>query len=765
MNTVKQMKTTDRVKAAARGLNRGRPRPPERRHAVPEPGAWIPARGLAAAALVSAALLWAAAASAQNMLTNVPAWYAATGLPTLDTDGDGIPDAWELRTFGDPFTADSHLDRDGDGLTDLEEFLYGSDPRTYSTMGDFWPDKAKRDAGLPATHRVTPGVTPGHWLAWLGWDAQTWDALTATNGQGFTWCYFVNILNAPPYLYTEAGYADFWLETRADRPVWVTVRDALTTNSFPIRAGEGRHRVRAAYGGPVSVTLDPAPGPLAAFETNALWYCETAVSAFRPNTVVLPGGPPPIGDFDSVDGLLLTAPPPTNAVRSVGGPPQEEFTLLPLRVTDGALHLGGSGWHCIPCGDPGPCAWPVWEDLGVDAASAAAGGVDGGAYILHPLAAWQNLAGQTPPADFGTHSQAAALPLHPSVYGRVSFVYGTCKDHGQLKGAEQVSGHAPDPQKPSGCDGISCECAAWDCVVGFCHGCVCIRNLSVLPAESEEDRKIQHCLGIVWDKNKKTFDLADLVHTNGYDMTGVNIKWEVDGKKLKSSKLELGDNPKAFNPRIFRIKMIREYAANGGDEVWDRLFLVVNNKNTKKEFDDWYDRNKNIDWTTNLPPPFASITVTVSTNGQNGVVSTNVAVVNLSGSGWHPPERATSFFHHDAVFEMRSLPITGDYGHQAMYDEEGILIESGIAAGSADIFAPYDENNSLRWDTTHRNQDVYPFVRALQLDGNPVKVVNSKWTYLVIKKIPVNLDRPCIHECGHTRKYLEKRPALPTGKR
>ncbi|HOM58712.1 MAG TPA: hypothetical protein PK770_02500, partial [Kiritimatiellia bacterium] len=57
----------------------------------------------------------------------LPQWYQDAGLPAADSDGDGIPDAWERRTYGDPAAADSGLDRDGDGLTDLEEFAFGSD--------------------------------------------------------------------------------------------------------------------------------------------------------------------------------------------------------------------------------------------------------------------------------------------------------------------------------------------------------------------------------------------------------------------------------------------------------------------------------------------------------------------------------------------------------------------------------------------------------------------------------------------------------------
>jgi len=46
-----------------------------------------------------------------------------------DSDGDGMPDDWELTYGLDPSdAADANLDSDGDGLTNLEEFLAGSNP-------------------------------------------------------------------------------------------------------------------------------------------------------------------------------------------------------------------------------------------------------------------------------------------------------------------------------------------------------------------------------------------------------------------------------------------------------------------------------------------------------------------------------------------------------------------------------------------------------------------------------------------------------------
>ncbi len=47
----------------------------------------------------------------------------AAGTPVPDRDGDGMPDAWEIRHGFDPARADGALDRDGDGMTNLEDYL------------------------------------------------------------------------------------------------------------------------------------------------------------------------------------------------------------------------------------------------------------------------------------------------------------------------------------------------------------------------------------------------------------------------------------------------------------------------------------------------------------------------------------------------------------------------------------------------------------------------------------------------------------------
>ncbi len=173
--------------------------------------------------------------------------------------------------------------------------------------------------------------------------------------------------------------------------------------------------------------------------------------------------------------------------------------------------------------------------------------------------------------------------------------------------------------------------------------------------------------------------------------------------------------------------------------------VVVNSPMTYTNFATWKAANNNLSWTNGLPRPYESIEIT---NGEPQ--DPEPGAPNL----WAPPTRINprSYMHHDAVFEMRTS-IRGESGNQATYDDSGCLIMDTIAAGSADRFAPINRLGIARWNTLHRDFDVYPFIRALQLDGNASGIVGLQgW--------PDTLTRPALFQGEHTESYRTLRPTI-----
>lgn len=86
-------------------------------------------------------------------LSNAFAWVQADAImPGVDSDGDGIADAWEYAHFGNLTTANATSNADGDPATDLQEYLAGTIP---TDSGDYLAITAYTTAPTGATNALT----------------------------------------------------------------------------------------------------------------------------------------------------------------------------------------------------------------------------------------------------------------------------------------------------------------------------------------------------------------------------------------------------------------------------------------------------------------------------------------------------------------------------------------------------------------------------------------------------------------------------------
>ncbi len=101
----------------------------------------------------------------------------------VDSDGDGIPDQWEVDNGLNPNDpSDALLDSDNDGSTNIEEFQNKTDPKNPDTDGDTIKDGDeekiidKDGDGMPDQWEVDNGLNPN----------DPSDALLDKDGDGFT---------------------------------------------------------------------------------------------------------------------------------------------------------------------------------------------------------------------------------------------------------------------------------------------------------------------------------------------------------------------------------------------------------------------------------------------------------------------------------------------------------------------------------------------------------------------------------------------------
>lgn len=253
-----------------------------------------------------------------------------------------------------------------------------------------------------------------------------------------------------------------------------------------------------------------------------------------------------------------------------------------------------------------------------------------------------------------------------------------------------------------------------------------------------------HCIGLLWSEGGSLNLVAMLDPTTRQFLD--KLYFTANGEECPDGILHFdGYCPGSLKPDIYYVALHHRDI----DRPLDVMWVVVNSPVAQTEFLAWASANTNTSWTATLPRPYAAIAVT------NGVATDPEPPGPDGRPGiWDAPHRidSKSYLHHNAVWEMRTT-IAGDHGNQATYDENGLLIRSTIAAGTADYFGPYGVTGRAKWSKRHRNEDVWPYIRALQLDGNPARIPD-------LVGIPTRITRPCLTQGFHTMTYLMLRPTI-----
>lgn len=685
----------------------------------------------------------------------LPAWYLAAGYPLPDTDGDGIPDAWEKWTHTDPYHADSGADPDADGLTNLEEFEAQTDPLCGDTDGDGLGD-ADEIAGLSAQ---TPDLDPLRPASFAVeepdadadgipdvWEGAPISPLSGLDPTGFPLDVF-----PPPLSGSNYDVVASVTSSRACALVWGDDSDESVLlppcTNLAVRIRLSADAVR-------TVRLLPAPN--AGSSPGGLWKARLSASWDDRRALETEGNRLMIGGGTAIDRSretsafvgLLPRPPPTG-----GGPlrtPMAWDGVLPaLDFVPRRLSLTASSF----CVEHGP--YPTVEVEETNAGPPYRWEVNGVSFLGNE----RRITLDVPPNFLGRYViSCSCVDAYERLHVTGEVDLSGCRCHPGITnfvGAAWTSTH--DPDDPSdhapGIDvttetfGPNCPVATNATVkLGFTHdeNLLWIRNLVRIVTGDPKDDETDHCIAMFWSR-LGSVDLSSMLDLNCGPHKD-SLYFKVNDERCENNQINFSNwCPGSLKPDIYHVMLYKD----GVDRALDAMWVVVNAPLVLERFDNWTSNNVDLAWTESLPMPFESIVVA------NGIAIDPEPPAADGCSGiWDSPHRidSSAYLHHNAVWEMRTT-VSGIHGNQATYDAEGNLIRSTIAGGTSDKRGPFDENGNLRINVGHRDQDVWPFIFALQLDGNPVHVRG-------LVDIPKALTRPCLRQGIFVETYLHCRPII-----
>ena len=694
---------------------------------------------------------------------SLPQWYVDREYPATDTDGDGIPDLWERWTHTNPAVADADADPDHDGVDNAEEFLHRCDPVKADTDGDGLDDHTEIDGLLaavpdldplsPATYTAVEPDSDGDGIPDIWGDPTQYVPFEDLDGDGFCDALedeYWNLEHGAEVVFHVWSSRSCVLETGIGLPLFLppctnlAIRACVPTDCDTEAVLRGTPNGSAATGTwKARLSAEWPPSAHVAIDRNRIPVADGAVLDIEPEAAVFTGA---LGGAEPQrqSGGLRSGPDSPTARNSTGiwfWRKEIELSVTPFCLNHGPGPVVTATLTRIAP----PLHWeilntPVSEDGGTTFSPQSASG-DGEVCAVR----CSKLDGH---ANVVLSATLDFTPSHcvPSVTNIIGA--GWTSSHNPTN----ASDHAP---------GVSYtyEHFTEDCPVttnvnwriGVKHLTpVRIRNLLLLLIGDERHDNTDHCVGLVWDSSH-TLSLWDYLDPTSEPYAS-NLVWRANGRQVSGGMLDYGTEPDRLYPSIFHVTLEDKNTGN----IYDRLWVTVNSRTTQTVFGHWVSaESRSLSWTSSLPAPFEHLATLTNTLG----TIEHTGDPEPSGSSWNSPEpmNVHCYLHHDAVYEMRSAPVAGGHGHQATYDSDGNLIRTTIAAGTADKFSP----SSLGAAGNHRDEDVHPYLDALQLDGNPVRPTNG--TGLFTQTVPSRLDAPCLYQGSRSDDYLSCRPSLPTG--
>jgi RHS repeat-associated protein len=134
--------------------------------------------------------------------------------------------------------------------------------------------------------------------------------------------------------------------------------------------------------------------------------------------------------------------------------------------------------------------------------------------------------------------------------------------------------------------------------------------------------------------------------------------------------------------------------------------------NAQTAFVRWYNQNRDLEWTRNLPACPCSTDYYIRCDGIWGVFTDNPLVArNPDPAIWNDPAESLYGYHEGARVCMRSKEVDG-HASQCCYDANGDVITEGSGSGSADMVP-----GTVWTYPWHEAQDMDPADLANYLDG------------------------------------------------